>query len=278
MKLVTFATKDGPRLGAVRGEDVIDLAEASGGKLPADMIAFLEAGAEAMDLARKLKKDAKASAALSDVTLLAPVPCPSKVIAIGQNYMDHCREQGVEPPTSPVIFTKFTTAIVGPGAEVRWDPALTSKVDYEVELAVVIGKEARRVSADDALDYVAGSTVCNDVSARNLQFSDGQWVRGKSLDTFCPLGPWLVTRDEIAEPQDLALRSIGLSMRQRWTGGQMRLGASAELDAQNKPLLGGIGQIELANMGQQSLQCAFNVATRDFSKIERFKLDLILHL
>ena len=141
MKLVTFATKDGPRLGAVRGEDVIDLAEASGGKLPADMIAFLEAGAEAMDLARKLKKDAKASAALSDVTLLAPVPCPSKVIAIGQNYMDHCREQGVEPPTSPVIFTKFTTAIVGPGAEVRWDPALTSKVDYEVELAVIIGKQ-----------------------------------------------------------------------------------------------------------------------------------------
>ena len=207
MKLVTFTTKDGPRLGVVRGEDVIDLAKASGGKLPADMIAFLEAGDEAMDLARKLKKDAEAGAALSGVTLLAPVPCPSKVIAIGQNYMDHCREQGVEPPTSPVIFTKFTTAIIGPGAEIRWDPALTSKVDYEVELAVVIGKTARRVSAGDALDYVAGYTVCNDVSARNLQFGDGQWVRGKSLDTFCPLGPWLVTADKIADPQNLDVRT-----------------------------------------------------------------------
>jgi 2-keto-4-pentenoate hydratase/2-oxohepta-3-ene-1,7-dioic acid hydratase in catechol pathway len=207
LKLITFATKDGPRLGVVRGDNVIDLARASGGKLPADMLTFLESGDKAMDLARKLAGDAQADVALSDATLLAPVPRPSKVIAIGQNYMDHCREQGVEPPTSPVIFTKFTTAIVGPGGEIRWDPALTSKVDYEVELAVIIGKKARRVPADDALDYVAGYTACNDVSARNLQFGDGQWVRGKSLDTFCPLGPWLVTRDEIPDPQALTVRT-----------------------------------------------------------------------
>jgi 2-keto-4-pentenoate hydratase/2-oxohepta-3-ene-1,7-dioic acid hydratase in catechol pathway len=207
MKLITFSTGDGPRLGIVSGEQVIDLKKASAGKLPADMIAFLEQGDEAMALARKLVQKAEGSLALSDVTLLAPVPTPSKVIAIGQNYMDHCREQGVEPPTSPVIFTKFTTAIVGPGDEIRWDPELTSKVDYEVELAVVIGRRARRVPEDKAIEYVAGYTACNDVSARNLQFGDGQWVRGKSLDTFCPLGPWLITRDEIPDPQNLAVRT-----------------------------------------------------------------------
>jgi 2-keto-4-pentenoate hydratase/2-oxohepta-3-ene-1,7-dioic acid hydratase in catechol pathway len=208
VRLVTFAVGNEPRLGAVRKKEVVDLQKASGGKLPADMIAFLKQGDEAMTLARMLAQDAEADYALSDVTLLAPVPTPSKVIAIGQNYMDHCREQGVEPPTLPVIFTKFPTAIVGPGAEIRWDPELTSKVDYEVELAVVIGRRARRVPEDKAIEYVAGYTVCNDVSARNLQFGDGQWVRGKSLDTFCPLGPWLVTPDEIPDPQNLAVRTM----------------------------------------------------------------------
>ena len=207
MKLVTFTTGNGPRLGAVRGEDVIDLAVASGGALPSDMIAFLEQGDAAVAAAQQLVQDADTALSLADVTLLAPVPTPSKVVAIGQNYMDHCLEQGVEPPTSPVIFTKFSTAVIGPGAEIRWDPALTSMVDYEVELAVVIGRTTRRVSAGNALGYVAGYTVCNDVSARNLQFGDGQWVRGKSLDTFCPLGPWLVTRDEIPDPQRLAVRT-----------------------------------------------------------------------
>jgi len=130
------------------------------------------------------------------------------VIAIGLNYMDHCRETGTEPPSSPVIFTKFTTSIVGPGATIRWDPALTAKVDYEAELAVVIGKTTRRVSEDEALNYVAGYMNANDVSARELQRGDGQWVRAKSLDTFCPLGPSLVTADEIPDPQVLDIRSL----------------------------------------------------------------------
>jgi 2-keto-4-pentenoate hydratase/2-oxohepta-3-ene-1,7-dioic acid hydratase in catechol pathway len=171
------------------------------------MLTFLRQGEPAMRLAQEIVEDAEATFALSAVTLLAPVPNPSKVVAVGQNYMDHCLESGVEPPEQPILFTKFTTAIVGPGAEIRWDPALTDRVDYEVELAVVIGRTARRVSGDEALDYVAGYTVCNDVSARNLQFGDGQWVRGKSLDTFCPLGPWLVTRDEIPDPHVLAVRT-----------------------------------------------------------------------
>lgn len=207
MKLITYRVEFEPRLGAVRGSEVIDLAAASRGRLPSDVLAFLEMGPAAMALARQLASEAQTDLTLTDVTLLAPVPCPPKVVAIGQNYMDHVREQGVEPPTSPVIFTKFSTAVIGPGTAIRWDPALTQEVDYEVELAVVIGRPARRVPAQKALDYVAGYTVCNDVSARDLQFGDGQWVRAKSLDTFCPLGPWLVTRDEIADPQNLAVRT-----------------------------------------------------------------------
>ena len=122
--------------------------------------------------------------------------------------MDHCREQNIEPPTSPVLFAKMPTAVIGQGDQIRWDPALSQKVDYEAELAVVIGRKARRVAADDAYDYVAGYTICNDVTARDLQRGDGQWVRGKSLDTFCPLGPWIVTRDEIPHPHSLAISCV----------------------------------------------------------------------
>ncbi len=206
MKLVTFSTGKDARLGVVSGNDVIDLAAASGGLLPSDMVSFLQQGDSAMRLATEVGRSAKARLPLSQVTLLAPLLSPSKVVANGQNYADHCREQHVEPPEVPIIFCKFPSAIVGPGAAIRWDPGLTRQVDYEAELAVVMGRTARRVSAAEALDYVAGYTLCNDISARDLQFGDGQWVRGKSLDTFCPLGPWLVTRDEILDPHVLAIR------------------------------------------------------------------------
>ena len=206
MKLITFATENGPRLGLLQENHVIDLNEASDGRLPADMLPFLQQGEPAMQLAREMAHSAADGRSLSEATLLAPVPAPSKVVAIGLNYMDHCREQNIEPPKMPIIFAKFPTAVVGPGAAVRWDPALTRQVDYEVELAVVMGRTARRVPAAEALDCVAGYTICNDVSARDLQFGDRQWVRGKSLDTFCPLGPWLVTKDEIPDPHDLSLR------------------------------------------------------------------------
>jgi 2-keto-4-pentenoate hydratase/2-oxohepta-3-ene-1,7-dioic acid hydratase in catechol pathway len=206
VKLVTFTTGADARLGVLRGDAIVDLAEASEGHLPSDMLAYLQRGRSAMELACELAQQSQSKVALSEVKLLAPVPNPPKIVAVGMNYADHCREQGVECPTSPVLFAKFSTAVIGPGEAIRWDPALTEQVDYEVELAVVIGRTARRVSVDDALDYVAGYTICNDVSARDLQFLDGQWVRAKSLDTFCPLGPWLVTRDEIADPQDLTIR------------------------------------------------------------------------
>jgi 2-keto-4-pentenoate hydratase/2-oxohepta-3-ene-1,7-dioic acid hydratase in catechol pathway len=206
MKLVTFALDERTRLGVLREDRIVDLAEASGGRLPADMLALLQQGEPALELAREIAANAASGPALAQVELLAPVPNPSKVVAIGLNYMDHCREQNIQPPQAPMIFAKFPTAVVGPGAVIRWDPALTRQVDYEAELAVVMGRTARRVSAAQALDYVAGYMNCNDVSARDLQFGDRQWVRGKSLDTFCPLGPWLVTRDEVPDPHALSIR------------------------------------------------------------------------
>ena len=142
---------------------------------------------------------------VADADLLAPVGRPGKVIAIGRNYREHADEEGVDTPPAPLIFSKWPSSIVGPDAEIRWDPSLTAQVDYEAELAVVIGRTARRVSAVDALEHVLGYTCLNDVSARDLQFGDGQWTRGKSLDTFCPIGPALVTADEIPDPQALEI-------------------------------------------------------------------------
>ncbi len=209
MKLITFKAGQGPRLGALVDDQVVDLTAVSSGNLPADMRRFLELGDAGMETARSTVEQALANGqtmAIDAVKIMAPILNPSKVIAIGLNYMDHCREQNIEPPRSPIIFAKFPTSIVGPGDTIRWDPELTSQVDFEVELAVVMGRTARRVTEAEALAYVAGYTICHDVSARDLQFGDGQWIRGKSLDTFCPIGPYLVTRDEIPDPHNLAIR------------------------------------------------------------------------
>lgn len=136
----------------------------------------------------------------------SPVSQPSKIVGIGLNYKDHCREQKVDVPAYPIVFAKFSNSIIGPGAKIRWNRGLTRKVDFEAELGVVIGKRATRVQVASALDHVAGYTAINDVSARDMQFNDRQWVRGKSLDTFCPIGPFLVTQDEIGDPHRLGIR------------------------------------------------------------------------
>lgn len=141
-----------------------------------------------------------------DARLLAPV-VPGKIVAVGQNYMDHIREQGAKPPGIPVLFPKFATCVIGPGEQVRWSATLTERVDYEGELAVVIGRRASRVRRQDALDVILGYTNANDVSARDLQMGDGQWLRGKALDTFLPMGPAVVTPDEVGDPQDLAVHT-----------------------------------------------------------------------
>jgi 5-carboxymethyl-2-hydroxymuconate isomerase len=143
---------------------------------------------------------------LSGARLCAPLR-PGKIVAIGLNYMDHVREAGMDAPRSPLVFTKFTTSVVGDGDTIELDRSLTERVDWEAELAVVIGRTMRNVAREDALAHVFGYTVANDVSARDLQFADGQWVRGKSLDTFCPLGPAIVTADEVPDPQALGLRT-----------------------------------------------------------------------
>lgn len=134
-----------------------------------------------------------------------PLRYPSKIVAIGLNYVDHASESKMELPKTPLVFTKFPNSITGPGDNIIIPLDITNRVDYEVELGVIIGKRAKNVSKEESLNYVFGYTVLNDVSARDLQFSDGQWVRGKSLDTFCPMGPVVVTADEINDVQNLKL-------------------------------------------------------------------------
>ena len=207
MRLISCRTAAGEALAVVVGDRWLPTAEVLDGG-PATMAELISAGPTAVDVLRD--RIAGASIAerghpLRDADLLAPLPRPGKIVAIGRNYREHAAEEGVEPPPAPLIFAKWPSSVVGPGAEVRWDPALSAKVDYEAELAVVIGRTARWVPVETALDHVLGYTCLNDVSARDIQFGDGQWVRGKSLDTFCPMGPALVTADEIGDPQDLAI-------------------------------------------------------------------------
>jgi 2-keto-4-pentenoate hydratase/2-oxohepta-3-ene-1,7-dioic acid hydratase in catechol pathway len=135
------------------------------------------------------------------------IPRPGKIVCVGLNYRDHAAEGGMDLPKAPLLFAKWPNTLIGDGDAVVLPPEST-QVDYEAELGVVIGTTAKRVSERDALDHVAGYICVNDVSARDLQFADGQWTRGKSPDTFCPVGPRLVPRDEIADPQALAIRCI----------------------------------------------------------------------
>jgi 2-keto-4-pentenoate hydratase/2-oxohepta-3-ene-1,7-dioic acid hydratase in catechol pathway len=162
------------------------------------------------------------------MTLAAPIPAPPKILAIGRNYRGHASEEGVPLPTEPLIFAKLASAVVGPGAAIVWDEDRTTSVDYEAELAVVIGRRARNVEDRDALDFVFGYTCANDVSARDLQTRDGQWTRAKGLDTFCPLGPWIVTADEIENPQDLELECrVDGDLRQSSNTSAMVFGVAA---------------------------------------------------
>ncbi|MEV0845064.1 fumarylacetoacetate hydrolase family protein [Streptomyces sp. NPDC049954] len=142
---------------------------------------------------------------LADVELLSPLAAPQKIVCIGLNYADHIRETGLETPKVPLAFVKTAHCLTGPTAPVRVPRGTTEQLDWEAELAVVIGRTARDVTAEEAASHVFGYTVANDVSARDAQFSDVQWFRGKNFDDFCPLGPFLVTADEIADPQDLAI-------------------------------------------------------------------------
>ena len=210
MRLISYQDAHATRLGVEHVDGRIWSSRSLGPGLPGSMAELLAAGEAGLRALGSATEAAAASDQEGDVDpahRLAPVPRPGKVIAVGLNYHAHAAEGGAALPAAPMLFAKFPTAVVGPGATVEWDPGLTDAVDLEAELAVVIGRTARRVPEEAALDHVLGYTCLNDVSARDLQYADRQFVRSKSLDTFCPMGPALVTRDEIPDPGALAVRS-----------------------------------------------------------------------
>jgi 2-keto-4-pentenoate hydratase/2-oxohepta-3-ene-1,7-dioic acid hydratase in catechol pathway len=181
---------------------------------------LIAAGPAAWDAAHVVARAAlEDGEALEPGMLDAPLKSPSKIACVGLNYHDHCRETGMAAPERPLIFAKFPSSLVGPGAAIEWPDGLTEQVDWEVELAVVIGRRIRHASEHEALEAIFGYSAANDVSARDLQFADQQWVRAKSIDSFCPLGPVIVTPDEFGDPQDkrLVTRVNGETMQDSTT-------------------------------------------------------------
>lgn len=168
----------------------------------ADIESLIEAGPSALREAASVP--GRSLPRIAKPKLLAPLTRPQKIMCIGRNYADHAKELGHDLPERPVLFSKYPSSIVGPGADIEL-PSVSQKVDYEAELAVVIGKPCKAVSEEDALGYVFGYTCANDITMRDAQVTDGQWTRAKSPDTFCPLGPWIVTADDIPDPQALAI-------------------------------------------------------------------------
>ena len=244
MRLVTYESAKRLRVGVALGEYVVDVervlellskrrlprAKAArsvlrSGPAPRDMIDLLGRGekwlkalgviikelASALDFKKPRGGRRVALSApkglltpLEKVRLRAPIGRPGKITCVGLNYADHAREQGIEPPKQPIFFLKSINTLCGPGDPILLPPNST-QVDYEAEFAVVIGKAGRRIPEEKAYQYVAGYTILNDVSARDMQFGDKQWYRGKSCDTFAPTGPWIVTADEVPDPHNLGI-------------------------------------------------------------------------
>lgn len=216
MKIVTFQDK-GPRTGAVIGDLVLDI-NAARPFLPRSIEEILLRGLlpEVQNLVDNASElDRSHFTPVAGVALYPPVARPSKIICLGLNYEGHAREQGKEPPAHPILFSKAPSALTGPFDDIVVRPGVDS-IDAEAELAVVIGHEGTMIPVDEAKDYIAGYMVFNDVSARRIQREDRQWFRGKSFDSFAPCGPWLVTPDEIGDPQALAIshKINGRSMQQ----------------------------------------------------------------
>ncbi|BBL80271.1 hypothetical protein RxyAA322_21250 [Rubrobacter xylanophilus] len=209
MKLVTYL--DGrPRVGAVLDSGVVDLSGRFG-----SMLELIEGGEEALREARALAAGSGPAARLDEVRLLAPIPQPRRnVFCMGWNYRTHFEEglgrregQGEELPEYPAFFDKPTTTVIGPHDDIPFDPNFSEKIDYEAELAVVIGRAGRSIPAGEAMEHVFGYTVANDITARDVQRRHGgQWLKGKGMDGSCPLGPWIVTADEIPDVQNLSIQ------------------------------------------------------------------------
>jgi 2-keto-4-pentenoate hydratase/2-oxohepta-3-ene-1,7-dioic acid hydratase in catechol pathway len=204
MKLVTFTHNNFSRLGAVVENEVVDgVGEFN---IPSAMMNFLAAGDAALSAMQKRIASGNHRIPLAEVKLQAPVPRPGKYLAISLNYADHIKETGRDRPEFPSFFTKQSTCVIGQGDAIHL-PKVSDKLDYEGELAFVIGKRCRHMAVDDAYKVIAGYTIANDVSVRDWQFRSPTFTVGKSFDTCGPLGPWLVTSDEINDPHNLNIKT-----------------------------------------------------------------------
>jgi 2-keto-4-pentenoate hydratase/2-oxohepta-3-ene-1,7-dioic acid hydratase in catechol pathway len=212
MRLATFTHDGTTRIGVVTDDRIVDLAAAAPA-LPRDMVALLSAGRDALAAARTAPTKAGACLAIADVTLEAPVPRPPKFLGIGLNYADHVQESGFEPPAVPVMFNKQSTCVTGPYAPIHL-PRVSPLLDYEGELAFVIGRRCRHVPREHAHEVIAGYCIVDDVSVRDWQLRTPTMTMGKSFDTHGPMGPWLVTPDEVGDPHALVLRT--------WVNGELR--------------------------------------------------------
>jgi 2-keto-4-pentenoate hydratase/2-oxohepta-3-ene-1,7-dioic acid hydratase in catechol pathway len=205
MKLVSFEffSERTPRAGLLLDDAILDLTPLG----VTDPITAIAAGTEA--LRQAIDMPGLSLISLSGVRRLAPLPRPNRIFCVGLNYRDHAIESKMEIPKVPTVFLKLTSAVIGPEDPVRI-PALTKQPDYEVEFALVIGKAGRNIAPENWREHVFGYTILNDVSARDVQLATSQWTLGKSFDTFCPIGPAIVSEDEIADPHNLDIRlSIG---------------------------------------------------------------------
>jgi 2-keto-4-pentenoate hydratase/2-oxohepta-3-ene-1,7-dioic acid hydratase in catechol pathway len=211
MRLITFTHSGATRIGIVHGDDVVDLSVAAP-DLPRDMVGFLAAGAPAIDAARQTG-GARERIPLTAVRLRAPVPRPPKFLAIGLNYADHIAESGMLKPEYPVFFNKQSTCVTGPYDPIH-RPRVSTLLDYEGELGFVIGRRCRYVPRERAAEVIAGYLVVDDVSVRDWQLRTPTMTLGKSFDTHGPLGPWIVTPDEVGDPHALELRT--------WVNGELR--------------------------------------------------------
>ncbi len=244
MRVLTYEQAGVMHLGLLLDDRVVDGGEATATTgeqpLPADVLAFIEEGAPSLDRAQRilaaLSSDEEAlgrcSQPLSEIRLLAPIPRPRRnVVCVGLNYAEHAAESQVTQgaPEEPVYFTKPPSTVIGPEAPIPWHGHVSRRIDWEVELVAVIGRGGRDIPEERALDHVFGYTVGNDITARDLQRRHQQWYKGKGLDGFCPLGPWIVTSDELVDPQQARLR--------------LRVNGEAKQDASTADMIFGVARL-----------------------------------
>ena len=237
MRLLTYERDGDPRLGLLVEDRVIDAADVG---LPDDLLALIDGGSEGLSHARRVIDELSADPAslaarstpLADVLLLAPIPRPRRnLVCVGLNYAEHAAESRVTEglPEHPVFFAKPPTTVIGPDAAIPWHGHVSRRVDWEVELVVVIGRPGRDIPEPAALEHVFGYTVGNDITARDLQRRHQQWYKGKGLDGYCPLGPWIVTADDMPDPQQAQLR--------------LRVNGEVKQDANTSDMIFGVARI-----------------------------------